>query len=461
MNYSVLPLRQIFKQSGNIFTMKKTIYLVFLAAALGAILFITKPLPKKGSVNQNLSPQIPVEESYPVHSLTASELSLISSAVAEIASSTTYSRVPSWKKPSSSEPGVPLLITRDPEYSTHFYIYNFNSTSSNTVKLIDRNIKYAQSVDLRHGQIAPLESFDLLYTAYLDSHNSLQLLSNGTLHKELIYSGKDRIGAPLAWSPDSKKLLFLTSVYQGEGEAGAVYDPEYYKVLDTENGSILTLRADAPLSLENFLDNDHITVRLQVEEKEIISAVELGTFKVDHEAYQQKFGFANAVIQSDSRYANPWGGFARYGTRFAYTVSIAGDKESEQPAPGMVSGPSIAMVVYGDSQHKMAKVLAEGSWAQYQQSLISPQGDKLIYEEENHDTPYVRSFFVLYDSAMDKQRSYKYEYETHLEKWLDNDRILMELLNSSTSPSTYGVFNTVTGQMIDVFDKGRVITPIF
>jgi hypothetical protein len=441
--------------------MKKIVIFLFLTVFFGVSFFVAVAFFKKNNVTKvttvtnitkvttKLPSQVSVEEKYPTQPLASTELSLLSSAVSKLTSSTTRSRISAWKKPSSSEQGVSLVVQNNSNFGHSFYIiYPRKSSSSIAIKMV--------SSDVRVSSVT--ESPDQLYTAFIENDTSLYILSNENFKKSLVFRGSKDISVSIIdWSPDSAKVLFLVSVHDGEDAGGPVYVAKYYKIFDIDTGFFQTIPADTGVSIQNFLGNEHVIVSIWNEEKDLASAINLNLLNVDNEKYQQQYDFVNTVIQSDNRYAFQRGGFAKDGIKFSYSIGITGDKDYERRSPGMVSGPSIDMVVYGDRQSKLTKVLAKGWWAQYQQSLISPNGDKVIYEEEKHDNTDPAWFFWLYDSVTDKQRFYKFEYETRLEKWIDNDRVLMELINSTTSPKTYGVFNTVTGQMIDVFEKGRLI----
>lgn len=375
-------------------------------------------------------PKFPIElvaNTPAVATVSASDLAVVSSTVAKLQPYITHQQLNGWKMLSFALPGVPLVTKTTSEFrSNTFYVYNF---TADRLRMVGKNT--ASGYAAEHGTSGPLESVDSLYTAYIDQNNFLYIISNGTLEKRLIYQGnKNWYLFITAWSLDSKRLIFAIAP---PDELGGISDSGVsYMIFNTKDGTILTFPADMGLTVGQFVDNNNVIVRVEGERKFITTVLDINTLQLNHQLYERKFGFINTITEQNNSYVAANGSLSRDGYKFAYGIGKYGlDQGYANPPPGLPK-ESQSMIVYGDVIKKKAIILAKGKWAQYQLPIISPAGGKVAYPEQDTQTLSMSSFWV-YNTITGEYRLHKFEQDTRLLKWFDENRLLFSLSMSDSA----------------------------
>jgi hypothetical protein len=373
----------------------------------------------------------------------AADLEAASVTIAELSTYVIRTRVAEWHIPASSRQGVPVFMssfgTNLPSVST-MYIYDFNGSTS---RLSDANV-FQGGGSVAYGGTAPIPSPNFLHTAYIDSSSTLYIISNETLQKQPVYQeGKDSLSV-VAWSPNSKKLIF--SLRPPEDESGPLphsqADDSYY-VFDTSDGSLVAIPASKGVTLGQFLDDTHVIVYVTVGEHTITTAIDLDTLYMDQTLFNKKLGF---TLGQDNIFSAPRYVFSIDRTKVTYNDSRMGSESYVNPPPGLKKGGE-SYIVLGDLKSGTKTVLAKGVWAQYQQTILSPDGTKVAYEEIPRPGPAPSRFWV-YDASTGESRAYEYDASRVIE-WLNDDKLLFISYSRTSSPSTH-VLDTNTGSIKSV-----------
>jgi hypothetical protein len=370
----------------------------------------------------------------------AADLQTASSAIAGLSPYVTRTHVAGWHMPSSLKQGVPVVTAlsagTQPLAST-MYIYDFNAGTS---RLGDTNI-FQGSSSAAYGGNAPIPSPDFLHTAYIDSSGTLYIISNETLEKQPVYQEGENSLSVVAWSPHSRKLIF--SLRPPEDQGGPLphsqADDSYY-VLDTSDGSLVAIPASGGVTLGQFINETHVIAYVTVGEHTITTAIDLDTLHMDQTLFNQKLGF---TIEQDNVFSALRYVFSTDRTKVTYNDSRMDSESYVNPPPGLKKGGE-SYIVLGDFKSGTKTVLAKGVWAQYQQTIISPDGTKVAYEEMPRPGPAPSRFWV-YDASTGESRVYEYDASRIIE-WLNDDKLLFISYSRTSSPSTR-VLDTNTGSI--------------
>lgn len=360
-----------------------------------------------------------------------------SAMIAELSTYVTRTHIAGWHMPASSRQGVPVLVM--PSIGTNplvntMYIYDFNADTSH---LSDTNV-FQGSGSSVYGSNAPMPSPDFLHTAYIDSSGTLYIISNETLEKQPVQqAGKDSLYV-VAWSPNSKKLIF--SLRPPEDQSGPLphsqADDSYY-VFDTSDGSLVAIPASEGVMLGQFIDDTHVIAYVLVGGQvrhDITTSLDLDTLRMDQAFFERKLGF---TIDQYNVFSAPRYTFSTDRTKVTYNDS----NMYIDPSSGLQKDGG-SRIILGDLKSGTKTVLAKGVWAQYQQTILSPDGTKVAYEEIPRPGPAPSRFWV-YDASTGENRAYEYDASRIIE-WLNGDKLLFISYSLTSSPSTH-ILDTNTG----------------
>lgn len=229
-----------------------------------------------------------------------------------------------------------------------------------------------------------------------------------------------------AWSPDSKKLIVYSSkqsledIFGGYGvDYNKQYDPQKlpggFYLLDTEKGSITALE---PInSFVNWVGNEKILALFSSQSyKEIpiehYILFDLNTFKADAKILESKFeGYFGKQLS-----------FSADGKKWAISLGNTGNPQ----------GASYSNIILADFPDTKGSVIDEGTWAEVQGPIISPDGRRIIYV--NHRGG---SFWetTLWDGQSKKLLT---SGSPHI--WLNNDQFIMTRIETQEDKTLTRVF---------------------
>jgi hypothetical protein len=387
------------------------------------------------------------KSTYTISTLSEMDIATASLVITKLASRVTREQISGWKKPVSSEEGMPIVTYDASDRSNTFFMYNLKG---NSLKNVGRNIASSEGDALNNGAGGPKESMDLLHTAFVDKTQTLYVLSNETLQKERVFQApKNGLLSFGGWSPDGSKFLFSTLLIDGEDAGGPTYRVDSDKIFNIDNGALMTLPKNASTSIKGFLDNDHVLVEIYNDGVKIVTALNLETLQPDPKWYEQKIGFVEAV--TGKKYGDTFASviFSLDGSKFAGNVSVIGAEAYTNPPPGLEK-MSKSSVIYGDAVNKTVKTLAQGYFAQYQFVRISPSGTRVAYEEQSSPA---FTFFWVYNAKTGEQRAYKFNYSARIIRWLSDSLVFIDFYSGNVPGARgYGVLdinantiNNVTG----------------
>jgi hypothetical protein len=204
----------------------------------------------------------------------------------------------------------------------------------------------------------------------------------------------------------------------------------------------VAIPASKGVTLGQFLDDTHVIVYVLVggQVRHVITtSLDLDTLHMDQTLFNQKLGF---TIDQDNVFSAPRYVFSTDRTKVTYNnsnmyIDLSSGLQKDDGS----------RIILGDLKSGTKTVLAKGVWAQYQQTILSPDGTKVAYEEIPRPGP-APSLFWVYDASTGESRAYAYDASRIIE-WLDNDKLLFISYSRTSSPSTH-VLDTNTGSIKSV-----------
>lgn len=334
---------------------------------------------------------------------------------------TTVSVDTSWKKPESSQIGVPIPTKQNANNQRSFSIY---SVATGKLQKINKDID-AGGGGLGLGSSDPLSSPDLLYTAFIDrDSNNLYLLSNETLEETQI-TKNGGVSYINDWSPDSTKIVYnigadsIESRMQGQGGPpnkatfSKVSQPGFY-IFNIETGENTLLY---PISyVEGFIDNNRLLIKPndQFFQDKLIT-FNTQSFEANYTVSSEKFGFGEGQYD-----------FAPDGKKWTYTLS-------RNPTTD-------ANIIYTDFPNKEGETIDSGNWADVQFPKFSPSGKKIAYwRQEGYAGEGIPNMTVwVYDTASKEKKRYA---DGYLVQWIDENSLLYKKVDVPSNATTYFILD--------------------
>lgn len=333
-----------------------------------------------------------------------------------------------WNKLISTKKGYPIVNPSTNELSI-FLI------DSNELKNIGKKL-YWGGGSAGYGSSDPLSSPDSLYTAYIDkSTQELKILSNETLKEVVLSIPGEKVSYISGWSPDNKKIIYhidqetlatrKTGMMPWEGKElfNKKLSPGFI-LFNIETGERTNLY---PVNqFISFIDNDRILVKAGEDEfmgKRLI-VFNISTFEADYSFVKEEYNFGTGQFT-----------FSTDGKKWTYTLSR---KPTED-----------ANIIYADFPNKEGTEVDKGGWADVQFPFISPNGSKIAYwKREGYIRDGVpRTTVWIYDTGSKTKDKYA---EGYVMKWIDENRLIYRIQNSSVSDSTYYLLNITTKESIKI-----------
>lgn len=256
------------------------------------------------------------------------------------------------------------------------------------------------------GSTTPEPSFDLLYTAYIDTNTQdLWVMSNETLEKIKVPESQN-VTYITGWSPDSKVLVYyfapktVTSAKEGmmvDFDVAEKFEKNTmsgFFALDIKTGTQTRIY---PIdNVVAVLSSSEIITRIQ-EDRLVIFDFE--NFTADYSSIKGKFGFGPGQFN-----------FSRDSSLWTFIGS-------NTPTDDMY-------ITKAEFPNKQGTIIDAGGWADVQWPILSPDGKKVAYQRAEFSDKFKSNIAALW-LVDDSKIPEKLEMGRPL-AWVDNDNLIID-----------------------------------